>query len=224
MQDSRVSETIKCQGCIPFAKSKNTAPLSVFFCKNPDHNSFRPNAETLFKELKKYLKVMSNTIDKNTIVFANISQVQTVPQEIATSKSKEPSPYSKVPWIDTRTGIVEASEPPSNFPSWNDACLLMQTIRVGSSECLVLFDRGANVNLIDGKLAEEEDLYVASRDPTTIKVAGAGSMPTEYGEYFQHAAIVNTYFAMGSCVWVEALDFLVTLQFQMVLVPSVWHL
>ena len=183
-QDSRVCDTIKCQGCTPFAKEKNTAPLSVFFCKNPDHNSYRPDAETLFKELKKYLKVMSNTIDKNTIVFANVSQVQTFPRETASSKSKEPSPYSKVPWIDTRTGIVEASEPPSNFPSWNDACLLMQTIRVGSSECLVLFDRGANVNLIDGKLAEKEDLYVASRDPTTIKVAGAGSMPTEYGKYF----------------------------------------
>ena len=91
-QDSRVCDTIKCQGCIPFAKEKGTAPLSVFFCKNPDHNSYRPDAETLFKELKKYLKVMSNTIDKNTLVFANVSQVQTVPQEIASSKSKEPSP------------------------------------------------------------------------------------------------------------------------------------
>ena len=40
-------------------------------------------------------------------------------------------------------------------------------------------------NLIDGKLAEEEDLYVASCDPATIKVAGASSMPTrEYGKYF----------------------------------------
>ena len=192
IQDSRVSDTIKCQGCVPFAKGKNTAPLSVFFCKNPDHNPSRPDAETLFKELKKYLKVMSNSVDKDTIVFANVSQIQKDPLKPSSSKSKISPPHSKVPWFDTKTGIIEASEPPSNFPSWNDACLLMQTIRVGSSECLVLFDRGANVNLIDGKLAEEEDLYVASRDPTTIKVAGAGSMPTEYGKYFLTLGSSNT--------------------------------
>ena len=81
-----------------------------------------------------------------TIVFANVQQVQTVLRE-KSSKSKAPSPHSKVPSIDTWTGIIKASEPPSKFPSRNDACL-----------CLCESHRW--------QLAKEEDLYIASHDPT----------------------------------------------------------
>ena len=81
VQDSRVCEAIKCQGCVPFGKGKNTAPLSVLLCKNPDHKFSHPDAQTLFKDVKKYLKVMSNTIDENAIVIVIISHVHNVPLE-----------------------------------------------------------------------------------------------------------------------------------------------
>ncbi len=40
--------------------------------------------------------------------------------------------------------------------------MLMQTIKIGSSEALVFFDRGANIHIIDGLLAEKEGLQKAS--------------------------------------------------------------
>ena len=33
------------------------------------------------------------------------------------------------------------------------SCYLMQTIKIGNSDVLVFFDRGANIHIIDGSLA-----------------------------------------------------------------------
>ena len=38
------------------------------------------------------------------------------------------------------------------------SCYLMQTVRIGKSEALILFDRGANIHIIDGFMAEREGL------------------------------------------------------------------
>ena len=50
------------------------------------------------------------------------------------------------------------------------SCYLMQTIRIGGSEVLVFFDRGANVHIIDGALAEKEGLQKVSSSPNALTV------------------------------------------------------
>ena len=46
-----------------------------------------------------------------------------------------------------------------------------------------MFDRGANINLINGELAESEGLYVLSQQPTRIQGIGAQAVSAEYGRY-----------------------------------------
>ena len=59
----------------------------------------------------------------------------------------------------------------------------MQILKIGSSEVLTFFDRGANVNLIDGKLAISENLKRMSEKPSTLKVVGGGLVQTDYGHF-----------------------------------------
>ena len=45
---------------------------------------------------------------------------------------------------------------------------ILQNIKLGSSECLVFFDTGANSHLIDGNLASKEGLQLISCERTKI--------------------------------------------------------
>ena len=52
---------------------------------------------------------------------------------------------------------------------------------MGSSPCLCFYDRGANLNLIDGELAEREELQIVTSKPSILTVAGGREIGTEYG-------------------------------------------
>ena len=56
----------------------------------------------------------------------------------------------------------------------------MQNLRVGGSNCLTFFDLGANVHLIKGQLARNEELQLISNKTTALGVIGGGSIKTEY--------------------------------------------
>ena len=58
---------------------------------------------------------------------------------------------------------------------------IMQILKIGSSQVLTFFDRGANVNLIDGELAISENLKRMSEKSSTLKVVGGGLVQTDYG-------------------------------------------
>ena len=60
---------------------------------------------------------------------------------------------------------------------------LMQTLRIGSSECLTFFDPGANTHLIDGNIASKEGLQVISDKTSAIRVVGGSEIKTERGTY-----------------------------------------
>ena len=49
---------------------------------------------------------------------------------------------------------------------------IMQNLKIGNSNCLTFFDSGANVHLIDGKLAEKEGLQLISSNSTALGVIG----------------------------------------------------
>ena len=60
---------------------------------------------------------------------------------------------------------------------------ILQWIRLGSSEILVFYDRGASVNLIQGEIAEREGLPVVCSIPGKVRVGGGLEIDTVYGVY-----------------------------------------
>ena len=63
------------------------------------------------------------------------------------------------------------------------ACYLIQTIKIGKSEALVFFDRGANIHIIDGSLAAGEDLQQVSSSQTSLTVVGGKKIKSQHGTY-----------------------------------------
>ena len=190
VQDTRVSDVIRCPGCAEAGKGKDYPPMSVLYCYNPDHESLKPKPDDLFKELKKYFKTMSPAIDEHTIVFSNFTFVSSgfssnnpPPITNVPPKSKAVEPERGVSVFESCTGQkVDVENPAAHVPV-HDACLLLQLVKIGNTQCLLMFDRGANVNLIDGEVAEREDLCVLSQEPTMINVAGGSNLSSEYGKY-----------------------------------------
>ena len=95
MQDSRISEVLKCPGCVEESNGK-LPPKMVIYCFDPDHEPQKPKASDLFREMKKYLKSMSPSIDEHTIVFSNLAFISSgllsdtiplIPKPVSKSKS-----------------------------------------------------------------------------------------------------------------------------------------
>ena len=63
------------------------------------------------------------------------------------------------------------------------SCYLMQTVKIGGSEVLVFFDRGANVHIIDGSLAEKEGLQKVSNSPNALTVVGGDKIYSDHGTF-----------------------------------------
>ena len=188
VQDVRVTDVIKCADCSDAAKGKDYPPMSVLYCYNPDHQAKRPKAAELFRDLKRYLKTMDASIDENTIVFSNFSFVSSgslhnTPPALnqRPSKSKMVDLTKAVNIFESSTGDKMGVEDQTAFVPLQDACLILQIVKIGNTQCLLMFDRGANVNLIDGEMAEREDLCVFSQEPTMINVAGGDKISSEYG-------------------------------------------
>ena len=188
-----ISDTLKCPECAVEARAKGIAPLNLLYCVKQEHDSKKPPAQLLAKELRKYLKGMPKMGD-DLIVYANFGfmslnlsscgcTVDACTHHLNTLTGT-PNPDSDPPVIDTHTGERDYSgEHLMDAEPENDAFFLMQNIRIGDSDCLVLFDRGSNVNLISGPLAEQEDLQIISDKPSTIKIVGGEGISTQYGVY-----------------------------------------
>ena len=189
-QNTRIPEVIKCVGCVEAARGKDFPPMTVLYCFNPDHEPRKPQPAELFKELKKYLKGMAPTISENTIIFSNLSIVpsSSIPKSLdqqspKLSKTKAVDPEALIPVFESCSGDRVGGESQSSHMPLHDACLLLQIVKIGKSQCLLMFDRGANINLIDGDIAEQEDLCVLSQNPTTISGAGGNRISSGYGKY-----------------------------------------
>ena len=59
----------------------------------------------------------------------------------------------------------------------------MQNLRIGNSNCLTFFDSGANDHLIDGTLAEKEQLQRLSDNQSALGVNGGGTITMESGGF-----------------------------------------
>ena len=59
----------------------------------------------------------------------------------------------------------------------------MQTLRIGSTETLVFFDRSSNTNIIQGKLASRENVQCVSDKSIQLSVVGGSMVRSKYGSY-----------------------------------------
>lgn len=53
--ETRVPETLKCQGCKPWATSKGLAPFNILFCKKKDHMNLRAPFDEMKADMENYM-------------------------------------------------------------------------------------------------------------------------------------------------------------------------
>ena len=56
---------------------------------------------------------------------------------------------------------------------------LMQRLRIGGTNHLIFFDRGANAHLVQGKMAVAAGFEITLSRPTSLTVVGGGNLKTE---------------------------------------------
>ena len=142
--EDKVPETLKCQGCAPWAQSKNLAPFSILFCRTKDHAKLCASFLDMKNDLEKYIGKLGTTVVDSSIKFsANYTnQVFSLSPGGANALgwAQEDFKYKPAPSINSETGeVVKIS---SNFiiPEVSEhSCYLMQTIKIGNSDVLVFF-------------------------------------------------------------------------------------
>ena len=89
-----------------------------------------------------------------------------------------------MPSFDTRTG-KEVFVPVSNVvpEHVNHPTYILQWIRVGSSDILMIYDHGASLNSIQGSIAEKEGLPLVSSNLGKLRMGGGVEIDTVYGVY-----------------------------------------
>ena len=185
-----VPDALVCQGCIEYAQEKGFAPFNILLCRKERHHELRANFSDIHRIMEKYLgKIHSSITKQNLRVSANFMfQVHSIaPCHPKTECSCCVTPSTlgiNTPSIDTRTGELMFPKSSNVIPeSKEHSIYLMQILKVGNTDVLTFFDSGANVNLIDGKVATNENLQLISPKPTALTVVGGGTVKTSYGSY-----------------------------------------
>ena len=186
--EDKVPETLKCQGCVPNAQSKNLAPFSILFCRVKDHSKLRASFPDMKKDLEKYIGKLGTTVVDSSIKFAanyTYHVFSLNPGGVnALGWVQEDFKNKPAPSIDSETGEIINVSWESIVPEvLEHSCYLMQTIKIGESEVLVFFDRGANIHIIDGSLTEKEGLQRVSTNPTSLTIVGGNKVRSNHGTF-----------------------------------------
>ena len=185
--DTKTPETLKCQGCAPWAQANKLAPLNILFCRKREHASLRASFPEMKKDLEKYLGKLGGTVVDSSIKFAANYTYQVFsmdPGANALGWVQEDFADKPAPTIDSETGKNMQVSPELIIPEiLEHSCYLMQTVKIGGTEALVFFDRGANIHIIDGSLAEREGLQRVSSAPTSLTVVGGNKVRSNHGTF-----------------------------------------
>ena len=88
------------------------------------------------------------------------------------------------PTFNSQTGAQITILPEAVDPEISENSIyILQNIKLGSSECLVFFDTGANSHLIDGNLASKEGLQLISCERTKLGLIAGGQVESEFGKF-----------------------------------------
>ena len=136
------------------------------------------------KDLEKYIgKLGTTVVDSSIKFFLNYAyQVFSLsPGDVnVLGWAQEDFKDKPAPSINSETGKIVEVVPELIIPEVSEhSCYLMQTIRIGGSYVLVFFDRGANIHIIDGSLAERE----VSSSSTSLTVVGGDKVVSDHGTF-----------------------------------------
>ena len=204
--ESKIPETLKCQGCAPWARSKDLAPFSILFCRNKEHAQLRAPFPEMKKDLEKYIgKLAASVVDSSIKYSANYTyQVFSLSpgDRNVLGWVQEDFENNPAPSINSETGKIMEILQESIIPVvLEQSCYLMQTIKIGGSKVLVFFDRGANVHIIDGELAEKEGLQKVSSSPNALTVVGGEKIYSDHGTFrFNLGPAVNEEYHEIICI------------------------
>ena len=171
-----IPDELKCTLCLSAAKKQNQPTRNVLYCCNKGHDQAKPTPEVLFNALTKYLTGSQIAIPPQSIICVNHGFVS-----MTITNSPQSPPVKEI--FDTKTGNKVELESPINPVAPIGRCFLMQWINIGTSQCLLMFDRGSNTHLIDGSLAETESLDIIYNQPSWVNGIGGKGMSTNYGQY-----------------------------------------
>ena len=170
-------QALLCAACTPWATAKGWAAFSILMCRKSEHGKDRAKPAEIRKFLEKYLGKIS--IPDNKLSYTANFNYQVF------SVSETPIPASTcTPTFDSELGIEVDTASIIVIPEVQEhSFYLMQWLRIGDSNQLIFFDRGANAHLVQGKMAVASRFEVISSRPTSLTVVGGGNLKTEYGSY-----------------------------------------
>ena len=148
-------------------------------CRKQEHGIDPQKPEEVRKFLEKYLGKINTAIPDDKLSYAINFNYQVF------SVSDLPIPASiNTPTFDSELGVEVDTATVTIIPEvLEHAFYLMQWLKIGGSNQLIFFDRGANAHLVQGKMAVAAGFEVTSSGPTSLKVVGGGNLKTEYGGY-----------------------------------------
>ena len=185
-RQSSVPEILLCSGCNPYAQVNGWTPFNILLCRKQQHAELRAPYDQIRISCEGYFGKLDGEIGETNLKYSVhfMNQVYSVTPYNRLNQEKPLNQEDSIPTVDSQTGRFIDQKDAVIVPEiLEHAHYLMQHLRVGNSTMLAFFDRGANINLIDGELAERENLRKTSCKPSELTVVGGGAVVTEYGQY-----------------------------------------
>ena len=165
-----VCKTRRCseEKTISWAAAKGWASFSILMCRKSEHGQDRPKPAEARKFLEKYLGKINTAIADTNLSFA----VNFNYQIFSVCDSPMP-PSTSTHAFDSELGIEIETEKITVIPEIPEhSFYLMQWLRIGGTNHLIFFDRGANAHLVQGKMAVATGFEITSSRPTSLTVVG----------------------------------------------------
>ena len=170
------AKCMSCQDCKALSKQNSNLrlPYNVLMCPEDSHR--KPTLLELSPILSLYMPEINMT------EILSLHQTKTTDSFI--SKTRPMSACEEEIAIDSSTGDLCVANTRRIIPETeNTSTYIMQWLQIGKSKCLCFFDTGADMNMIDGRMAEKERLRVITQAPISLKAVGGTGMMTDYGSY-----------------------------------------
>ena len=156
----------------------------AFFCKIKEHGDTRGSPSEIKESLESYIGklINGNILFAVNFMFKANATIEEQRNLEKTGCAVTLFPQASV--IDSETGYRIRCESEDICPESSESPIyLMQNLRVGDSNCLTIYESGANTHLIDGQLTRLEELQLISNKSIALGAIGGGSIRTEYGSF-----------------------------------------
>ena len=146
------------------------------------NESEKPSSEDNARLVKGYLP----SFDTTQPILVGFVESPSVNASLHLTKTRSVNLSEHDITINTQTGEkkeINLNKNQITIGHSNPPVYITQWLQIGTSKCLCFFDTGADINMIDGGVAEKEGLRVITDHPTTLKVVGGSELVTDYGKY-----------------------------------------